>query len=1125
MNYDLNFLKSKGFFNKEDLIIEKIFEDSRVVYDKENRLVYCEIKEEQYTTKKLYELKRKIEKEVTKRYKLIWFYIPKENKIKVFRKYGEIRWFYYNPKISHTDVKKSKEEKLEKFSVNNINILFDIRDVEKRFYNSLWEHRINIANSIKEIKNPNIKLLIAQRFIDKCVFLLFISQLGLIRIKTEEKEYVLNKFTSINFFKRICNEFPSEEDLRNFLNSLFYDVLGRVNINGYNSVKLKIDGKEYEIIAPSLNGGMFIEEVFESKKEREIRISGIKKLFTDLLLNYNWIIGEEIPEREDVIGDLTPEIIGHIYERFVVSLEQLGLDKLSSEKIDLEKLREGRKKIGAYYTPEEITNYISKNTIFPYIKDRLKEKFGEEGKKFFKEFFKKNVLNHKELEILKYLYFEILTKIKICDNACGSGSFLIAAGDLLLRLYSRSLYLLKKHNPEDPAVKKVLEEIKKAPSRNYYIVKKIILNNLYGVDIMEGAIEIAKLRLWLWLVSQVNPEKSRIKKIETLPNLDFNLMVGNSLIGFVDIENIEFDFLGKQKTLSFYLGKSSKIEWLKNLAKQKQEFKTLPAHEAVKFKEELNRELNRAREFLNEKFYNMLKAKGIKISKEEFLKLKPFHWGFEFYEVFNLEKPKEERGFDVIIGNPPYINIYNITEREKDIYSNLYQFAYKKYDIYILFIERSINLINLSGKLSYITSDKWIAEEYGYKLREFVKNTQNLREIVDFRHFSVFIGVGIRNVVFFLDKNKKYEQIVIKNPDFKLQNLLPYSVIKEHPRYHLRLDLSHTDLLIIYEILRSSIKLKDICYVNWGCRPSPSEKYVFENFEACFSRTKNKNLCKKLIKGADVGRYYFNWNGRWLAYLPDMYNPMFPELFESDRIIIKDIGIEPIKSTYVPGNEKIYSDHTTINLIKWECVPINKITKNISYNNFEKIDLKYILLLINSKLINYFIRIFLSDQLHVLPENTKNIPIKLLDNQQPFIILCDYMLFLNATEERRKKEKELIEFVDKQIIDSSVYELYFKEKFYEDKLYEKNDYILLKLIESYLRPINYNRWSELYWKKQLGENLSKIEEKDLKKLEEENLKTIKEVIEKIKSNEDILKQIEKIKNHPWIRIIEGKENK
>ena len=558
VEYNLNWLKKKGFFRKS---IQLEVKGKEILVDEKNLLAYVEV----FSNEEIEEIKREL---LSQKIRYIWFFFPATGKLKVFRRIGEVKWFYYSAKM-RSDYLKSRIDKLNKFSPDNMNILFDIRDIVEKFYWQLWEHRILMARSIKDLKEDKNKLLAVQHLIDRLIFFYFLAQLGLIRIKNEEREWVLDRKRTREFFKWICSQL-SEENLQKFLNKIFFDVLGQVKESGFVSEEFVVGGESFSIVSPCLNGGLFVEEKIEGIPERKIRISGIGKLILEVLNNYNWIIGEEFPEEEDVIGDLTPEIIGHIYEKFVVSLEQIGIGKIKLEDIKTvkEELKYGRKKIGAYYTPEEITNYISMNTIYPCIRDKLKEKFGKDGKALLDNLFKKDNFNKQELEIIKHLYFEILMKIKICDNACGSGSFLIAAGDVLLRLYSRVLKILEDNLSDDRDVKEVLSNIKKSPTRNYYIVRQIIVNNLYGVDIMEGAVEIAKLRFWLWLISQVNPKKIEGKRIETLPNLDFNLMVGNSLIGFVDIGDVEFDFIRKQKNLSTWLG-TSKIKWLKKFGKTK----------------------------------------------------------------------------------------------------------------------------------------------------------------------------------------------------------------------------------------------------------------------------------------------------------------------------------------------------------------------------------------------------------------------------------------------------------------------------------------------------------------------------------------------------------------------------
>ena len=133
----------------------------------------------------------------------------------------------------------------------------------------------------------------------------------------------------------------------------------------------------------------------------------------------------------------------------------------------------------------------------------------------------------------------------------------------------------------------------------------------------------------------------------------------------------------------------------------------------------------------------------------------------------------------------------------------------------------------------------------------------------------------------------------------------------------------------------------------------------------------------------------------------------------------------------------------------------------------------------------------------------------------------DYLLFLNATEERRQEFKDTIEFFDRQIADSLVYELYFKEKFHKDGLYPEPKEYLLEEVSKHLKPIDYDRWAELYWKKQIEGNLTEEEQKELEKLEKENMKTVEEVYKALKEDVKIKELIEKIKSHQWVKVIEG----
>lgn len=1072
--HDLNWLREKGFFERERIYQAR---DGKIIrVDEKNRLAYVEVS----SIYEVEELRRE-----TRGIRYLWFYFPENGAVKVYRNVGEVRWFCYNPEFRYRpDYLKSKMDKLTRFSPQNMTILFDIRDIVNRFYDQLWEMRLKMARSINEIKEDKNKLLVVQRFIDRLIFFYFLSQLGLVRIKNKEIDYTLDRRRTRKFFKWVCDTLDDRE-LQEFLNKIFFDVLGRVEIEGWSKLSFKVGKESFSVVAPSLNGGLFVEEIFESISEREIQIKHVKELIQNVLNRYNWIIGEELPEEEDVIGDLTPEVVGHIYEKFVISLEQMGIDKIRLDNIQMvkEEIRVGRKKIGAYYTPEEITNYISMNTIYPYITDRINERFGTNFRNIWRELIDKPKYTKKDLEILKYLYFEVLGKLRICDNACGSGSFLIAAGNVLLRLYSKILKILASNLPDDEDVRRVLMSAQRSPSRDYYLVRQIIINNLYGVDIIESAVEIAKLRFWLWLISRIDPRRVGGRRIETLPNLDFNLMVGNSLVGFINIKD-EFDFVNKQKTLDSWL--EDKMEWLKKLVKEKQKFKILPICEAVKLKEKLNQELKKAREFLNQELYNRIKLSGIKISEEEFLKLKPFHWGFEFYETFDLDKPKGRRGFDVIVGNPPHGDLLNDAEKEwmKRIHSHS-----KPNNIAEVFFERSLNQAKLHGRIGYV-----IPKTIGFystwsNIRSFILNNHRLEHLADVG--IGFIGVVFEQLVPIVKKLSKDETSQIENclvsihigeplktsaqgKQIKFVGAIPQSLMQSHGVFIFR-PISKVEKEIIELINCKSVKFRS----------------VYEKaFRGLYIPDKEKTKLRpgsvlwvdKVPYVSQNGYYITNvkrirLKKKWAKKVSDIMKPrLFFKVLRGKRLVC-----------FADIEGKFLTTEKLVNVV----LPDNS-----------KYDLRALMIILNSPIPSFYI------QKMIFSETTETsrvmddvyvgeipIPINLPLTQKPFVILYNYMFFLHATEERRIKEKELIEFIGTQIIDPLVYELYFKEKFEKDGI--KTDF--LELVESYLEDIS---------------SLNSDEQK---------LKIVKQVVGKIKVDKKIMEQIDKIKSHPWVKTIEGEK--
>jgi len=248
----------------------------------------------------------------------------------------------------------------------------------------------------------------------------------------------------------------------------------------------------------------------------------------------------------------------------------------------------------------------------------------------------------------------------------------------------------------------------------------------------------------------------------------------------------------------------------------------------------------------------------------------------------------------------------------------------------------------------------------------------------------------------------------------------------------------------------------------------------------------------KLEKRWDQGDYWYNL--RHCAYY---------EEFEKPKIVYPDISE---RSGFSYDINAYYTNNTTYFII----------SKNPLY----------LLCLLNSILINFYFKMLGaqlgSKGLRYFTQYVEQLPISQISESyyKPYEILADYLLFLNATEERRQEFKDTIEFFDRQIADSLVYELYFKEKFAEDGLYPEPKEYLLEAVSKHLKPINYDRWAELYWKKQIEGNLTEEEQKELEKLEKENIKTIEEVYKALKEDVKTRELIEKIKSHEWVKVIE-----
>lgn len=514
---------------------------------------------------------------------------------------------------------------------------FNTEKVTKRFYEDFKNNHSSFMEYISGIENKEEKKWYASLILNRLMFIWFLQKKGF--IDDEDFDYLETKLKESK--KRGNNRYYSE-----FLTLLFFEGFAKKPIERSEKAKKLLGKIKY------LNGGLFVPHPIEEKYKNKIKIQD--KAFDEtfkIFSQYEWHLESKKGNRDN---EISPDIMGYIFEKYITAIEQ--------------------KSKGAYYTRDEITSYLSRNTIQKCVL----EKVNRHGYKFKTI---ADMLHKLDASLCMLLLTDknsILNTLTILDPAVGSGAFLVSAMKELINIYSPVIGKIKTLDNRD--LKEWLDNFERQhKSISYGIKKNIILKNLYGVDIMKEAVEVCKLRLFLSLVSSA----LKTEELEPLPNMDFNIMCGNSLIGFLNEEknnNNEED--SKQFTFSSVLGEDYdqiKETYNKMIIEYKNKplsFKKLKEMKSKihEFLYDNNQKLNRILadkcniegvkygEIISiEGKKKIIKTRSVKssdfYSKDKEKNLSPFHWDFSFNEVMN------KGGFDVIITNPPWEKI-NLDEKE-----------------------------------------------------------------------------------------------------------------------------------------------------------------------------------------------------------------------------------------------------------------------------------------------------------------------------------------------------------------------------------------------------------------------------------------------------------------------------
>lgn len=534
---------------------------------------------------------------------------------------------------------------------------FDVEPVTKKFYKEFEKLHLQFLPLVLGIDNEADRRWYTSVILNRLMFVYFLQRKGF--IDNGDLNYLKNKLEESK--QRGENLFYEE-----LLQALFFESFAKPETDREPSVQVLVGNIRY------LNGGLFLRHRIEQEYNISITDEAFEQVL-DLFKHYSWNLDDTPGGKDD---EINPDVLGYIFEKYI-----------------------NQKAFGAYYTRPQITEYLCDRTIHKLIVDRVNDGLSDRYKPFEDI---NEILIKLDANVCRLLIKDILPNLSILDPACGSGAFLVAAMKTLIQVYSAVIGTIKLMG--DANLKRELQEIEKShPSLPYFIKKRIVTDNLYGVDIMEEATEIAKLRLFLALVSSAES----VDELEPLPNIDFNIMAGNSLIGLIRVDETAFDAVGnyKQGNLLQSLAADNYQEILNQKNKSIELYKkyafipseeNLPGGERGTHQDARLSSLRRDIDNLNQKSQENLnlllvdefsQRLGIKYeefqlsgkSKKRVLKiddivaLKPFHWGYHFDKVL------EKGGFDAIITNPHW-EIFKPNAKEFFVqYSNLV--TKKKMDI------------------------------------------------------------------------------------------------------------------------------------------------------------------------------------------------------------------------------------------------------------------------------------------------------------------------------------------------------------------------------------------------------------------------------------------------------------
>jgi type I restriction-modification system DNA methylase subunit len=866
-------------------------------------------------------------------------------------------------------------------TISDLESSFSVEAVTKQFYKDyrgLYEklkteldrivaHDNKISNEFdaKSIETTNF----AKKLLGQIVFLYFLQKKGWLGVKKDESGNFKPWGSGPKDFLRKLFEKKFVKNYENFFNDvlepLFYVGLASEHEGNYFPL--------LECRIPFLNGGLFEPINRYNWQETEIVIGNhLIKEVLDTFDRYNFTVREDEPLEKEVAVD--PEMLGKVFENLIDENERKGM--------------------GAFYTPRTIVHYMCQESLINYLDtacelvskedietliregeviidlERINEGFTEGQKLVVMDSIKENA---RELD-------SALANIKVCDPAIGSGAFPvgmmteIVKARQVLDLYlvqNKSIYELKRH---------------------------CIQESLYGVDLDPGAIEIAKLRLWLSLIV----DEENYTTIQTLPNLDFKIIQGNSLIE--EFHGISLELKEKPKLqMNLLYGDSDLTDLIDDMHhKQQNFFNAKHPKDKYKIREEVEKSIFKIFRHACEEGNISATMEKKEVEKElwEMIhgnKARNFMpWKLYFADIF-LEKG----GFDIVIANPPYS--LNIPTNEKELLRQYFKTLFFKINLFTCFIELATLLIKKSGILCFINPSMFFANDSLKLLRKYLAEELSFIQLINLGD-GAFEQVTMPTMITIVKNQKNINnnfEIFLGAKSFPIMSegiLIRQNEILESYNNVIEI-ISERDKKIVKKLYNGSEHLENYLDINQGIITGNDKKHLSNNCE-----TKNY---KPTIRGRDIVRYGTNYPKLFVNYNPtDLACPRTPLLFNcEEKILIRRTADSPVASLDL---KQTYNLHTLY-----------------SCRTKVKIDIKYLLGIINCKLIKFCYQKQLGAEIgrtfaEIKILYIRKLPIKGINKQDTLIICGIVDKILSAKKTNTQADITVLEAE----IDQLVYQLY-----------------------------------------------------------------------------------------------------